>query len=91
MTENIQIGDIVISTSGRDKGKYFLVIDVYDKFVKIVNGKQRKLCETKSKNQKHVKSVQSQVLVDLAERIGKGELLSNSKLYKAINLKTIKK
>lgn len=91
MTENIQVGDIVVSTSGRDKDKYFLVVDVDDKFVKIVNGKQRKLSLAKIKNQKHIKSVQCQALVDLAMRIRNGETLSNAKLYKAINLKTIKK
>ena len=45
-----RIGDVVISTAGRDKGKIFLVIDIYGKFAYIADGKVRKVLNCKKKN-----------------------------------------
>ena len=43
MTEiKISVGDIVLSTKGRDKDQYFLVIDKLDKIVYLADGKLEK-------------------------------------------------
>ena len=51
---DIRVGDIVLSTQGRDKGNYFLVVEENDGFVFLVDGGMRKLAQPKKKNVKHV-------------------------------------
>lgn len=51
---DIRVGDIVLSTQGRDKGNYFLVVEANDGFVFLVDGGMRKLARPKKKNAKHV-------------------------------------
>ena len=51
---DIRVGDIVLSTQGRDKGNYFLVVEANDGFVFLVDGGMRKLARPKKKNVKHV-------------------------------------
>ena len=51
---DIRVGDIVLSTQGRDKGNYFLVVEANDGFVFLVDGGMRKLAQPKKKNVKHV-------------------------------------
>jgi|LSQX01.1.fsa_nt_gb ribosomal protein L14E/L6E/L27E len=46
--------DVVLSVSGRDKGRIFAVIDVDEKYVYICDGKERPLSRPKRKNRRHV-------------------------------------
>lgn len=86
--DRINIGDIVLSTTGRDKGNYFLVVDEKENFLFIVDGKKRKVKASKKKNKKHLKSVVVAGLYDLAIRIKNGEAVGNEKVFKAINRTT---
>jgi ribosomal protein L14E/L6E/L27E len=52
-----EIGDIVYSICGRDKGSCFLVVDIHDKFVYICDGKKHILGKPKMKNVIHLKFV----------------------------------
>lgn len=54
MTE-VKVGDLVFSIAGHDKGKLYLVHAIEGKFVKLVNGKERKITSPKVKNIRHVK------------------------------------
>ncbi len=47
-------GKIVLSISGRDKGKYMAVIDCDNNYVFVADGKERKLQHPKRKNIKHI-------------------------------------
>ena len=49
-----QIGDIVISTMGRDKGLYFIVVKVEENYVYLVDGALRKVDNPKKKKIKHI-------------------------------------
>ena len=91
MSAEVNIGDVVVSVRGRDKDKYFLVIEANSKTVRLVNGKERKLTASKKKNVKHIKSVQAGALIDLAWQINNGESVGNSRLQKSINSTSIKK
>ncbi len=84
MSENFSIGDIVLSLSGRDKGQYFLLVDIEDKYAFIANGKSRKVKALKKKNLKHLKSVKIAVLTEIAIRIQSGQPVGNQILAKAI-------
>lgn len=50
----IQLGSIVISTMGRDRGMYFIVIDTDDEYVTLVDGNVRKIERAKKKKIKHI-------------------------------------
>ncbi len=50
----IKIGTIVRSTAGHDKGIYYLVTKTDKGYCYVVDGKERKLCKPKRKNQRHL-------------------------------------
>ena len=79
-----RIGDVVISTAGRDKGKIFLVIDIYGKFAYIADGKVRKVLNYKKKNIKHLIKAAKASLKGDADKIKRGEPYGNERLNKAI-------
>ena len=49
-----QVGHIVISLAGRDKGRPFYVLKTEDNFVYLADGKLRKIETPKKKRRKHV-------------------------------------
>ena len=49
-----EIGNIVISTMGRDKGLYFIVVGVEKNYVYLVDGSVRKIDKPKKKKVKHI-------------------------------------
>jgi len=50
----IKTGQVVISRSGRDKGKFFVVINVQGEYLYLVDGKLRTLDNPKKKKVKHI-------------------------------------
>ncbi len=55
-TADIKLGQIVVSCSGRDKLKPFIVVEIVDdEYVRLVDGKIRKVAKTKLKKVKHIK------------------------------------
>lgn len=83
-TSDIQIGQVVRSKAGRDKGRVFVVIDILDdKYVLIVDGDLRKLDKPKKKKIKHL-IVYKTVLKNIREKIEKGEKFNNAYVRKAL-------
>ena len=75
--------DIVMSLSGRDKGKYFFVVETEGEYVLIADGRCRKLERLKQKKRKHVELVarrESQV----AAKICAGDKVLNSELRREL-------
>ncbi len=55
----LEVGRVVLSTAGRDKGNFFIVLEIVDdKYVKIVDGNIRKLSNPKLKKIKHLKATE---------------------------------
>ena len=76
---NLIISDVVLSTTGRDKGKIFYVIGIEDDLLLLANGKDRTLDKPKRKKQKHVQKVlRSETRV--AGKILAGDKVLNSEL-----------
>ena len=50
----INIGDIVVSTAGHDRGEYYLVTECDKDFIYVANGRLKTLEKPKKKNIKHV-------------------------------------
>ncbi|NPV30143.1 MAG: RNA-binding protein [Firmicutes bacterium] len=55
MKGSLEVGQLVCSKRGRDRGKFFLVAEVIDdSFVYLVDGEKRRLENPKRKNIKHL-------------------------------------
>lgn len=66
---NIVIGSVVLSTAGRDKGRFFLVVAIVDdKYVKIADGELRPQEKAKLKKIKHLK-FNGDVIEKIAQKI----------------------
>ena len=76
---DISKSDIIESLAGRDKGKFFYVIDTEENFVLIADGKGRKLENPKRKKLKHVRRV-SRTETRVAVKIQNGDKVLNSEL-----------
>ena len=74
-----QIADVVVSTAGHDKDKWFYVIKTEDNYLYLVNGKDRTLEKPKRKKLKHaVKVLRSETRV--AAKLMAGDKVLNSEL-----------
>ena len=76
---DISKSDIIESLAGRDKVKFFYVMDVEDNYVLIADGKGRKLENPKRKKLKHVRRV-SRTETRVAAKILNGDKVLNSEL-----------
>ena len=80
---NFIVSDVVLSTTGRDMGKMFYVIDVDGDYLLLANGKDRTLDKPKRKKQKHVQKVlRSETRV--AVKLQNGDKVLNSELRKEL-------
>ena len=80
MKEIPQSGDLVLSLAGRDKGGIFLVIKSEGDCIWITDGKVRKVARPKRKKHRHVQVVMSAADTALAERIARGEAVSDRRV-----------
>ena len=68
-TENMSVGQVVMSKAGRDKGRIFLILDIIDPgYVSIVDGISRKLANPKRKKIKHL-IVYNTILSELKDNL----------------------
>ena len=76
---DIFISDVVASTSGRDKGGIYYVIQADPIYLYLANGKDRTLEKPKQKKRKHVEKVlRSETRV--AHKLRAGDKVLNSEL-----------
>lgn len=80
-----QVGQIVRILSGRDQGRYAVVIRVLDeRFVLIADGKKRTFDSPKRKNIKHL-ALCAEVAEEVAESIAETGRVTNGKLRFVLN------
>ncbi len=58
-------GELVVGTSGREKGKLMCVVKTDEKYVYVCDGKERLLENPKRKNPKHVEKTNKQLSVSM--------------------------
>ena len=76
---DIIISDVVVSTTGRDAGNWFYVINEDPVFLYLANGKDRTLEKPKRKKRKHVQKVlRSETRV--ADKLRRGDKVLNGEL-----------
>ena len=83
MAENLGIGSVVLSTQGRDKGMYFVVVSVGKDVVYLADGGMRKLAAPKKKNVKHV-SHSGVVLESIANKLADNKKVFDSEVKSAL-------
>ena len=80
-----QIADLVVSLSGRDKNRIFMVVEVVDQnYVVIADGMLRKLEKPKKKKMKHLKKAQFTLNERLLLKISEGKKITTAELRKSI-------
>ena len=80
---DIYPGRIVVSTAGRDKDRYFVVLSVENGYCKIADGKSRKVDMPKSKKIKHLR-VTEFFLNEIAEMLNTEQTVTNSRIRKCL-------
>ena len=78
---DISVSDLVLSTAGRDRGALYYCAGADERYVMLVNGKDRTLDKPKRKSRRHVQKVlRSETRV--AEKLRLGDKVLNSELRK---------
>jgi ribosomal protein L14E/L6E/L27E len=76
---DISVSDLVLSTAGRDRGALYYCVGADERYVMLVNGKDRTLDKPKRKSRRHVQKVlRSETRV--AEKLRAGDKVLNSEL-----------
>ena len=76
---DINISDVVVSTTGRDAGNWFYVVNEDPVYLFLANGRDRTLEKPKRKKRKHVEKVlRSETRV--AEKLWHGDKVLNGEL-----------
>jgi len=84
MTDGVQVGQIVRSAAGRDKGKIYLVYDVLDEaFVRVIDGDKKKFSNPKRKNVKHLEFLPHKA-DNIADKIRGGRTIREEEIMETI-------
>lgn len=79
------VGEIVISKAGHDKGKYFVIVKSDSEYVYLVDGVVRTVDRPKKKKIKHVQIVHFQD-DDLTKKYANNVKVTNEEIKRAIKL-----
>lgn len=80
----MKIGDIVISTYGHDMGEWYVVEEVLNEYVYLVNGKNKPLNKPKKKKVKHILTTQY-FAENIANKIANKQSIQDAEIRKALN------
>ncbi|MFZ5597010.1 MAG: RNA-binding protein [Bacillota bacterium] len=84
MLDNLEPGRLVVSTAGRDCGKYYLVLEeAAGDRVCVVDGEARRIVKPKRKNRKHLKPLPD-VSLELNEKIKAGVKITDHEVRRAL-------
>lgn len=81
----LQYGQIVKSKAGRDKGKFFVIIDKEDEYLYLVDGILRRIDNPKKKKIKHIQP--TNIIIDIIKnKIENDEKITNADIRKQLIL-----
>ena len=84
MEERWEPGRLVVSTTGRDKGKFYLTLGKdKDSRVFVADGENRKVVRPKRKNEKHLK-VFPEISADINEKVRLGQKVTDLDIQRAL-------
>ncbi len=84
---NLQKGDIVVATAGKEKNQIFVVSDIDDKYCYLVDGKRLKLTKPKKKSLKHVQKA-SKIGFD-AQKLKSGQENVNAEIREILKERSL--
>lgn len=81
----LQYGQIVKSKAGRDKGKFFVIIDKENEYLYLVDGILRRIDNPKKKKIKHIQP--TNIIIDIIKnKIENDEKITNADIRKQLIL-----
>lgn len=83
MKKKIVPGQLVKSIAGRDCENYFLVMELGESFVRVADGKMRKVQNPKKKNVKHLK-IYGLVAGAIAGKLEVGKKVTDEEVHEAV-------
>jgi ribosomal protein L14E/L6E/L27E len=83
MKNNIQIGQIVCSTQGRDEGAYYIVLTVDSNFCFVADGEYKKINAPKKKNIAHLRATPV-IITEIAQKIGNKTKINDQMIYHSL-------
>ncbi|BBB91382.1 MAG TPA: hypothetical protein PKA28_17270 [Methylomusa anaerophila] len=84
---NIVVGELVISSAGRDQGHLYVVIGRHkERDLLLADGRGRSIGNPKKKNVKHIKKFNSAIADRVAERIATGQKVTDEDIRQALAL-----
>jgi len=82
--KEVELGQVVMSCAGRDKGRFMLVVGIIDsQYVYIADGKLRKIEKPKKKKLKHLK-VLNRKADFIYEKLINGRKVYNEEIRRAL-------
>lgn len=82
--KGIALGSVVFSRSGRDAGRFYVVIEIVDdEYVTIADGDLRRVDKPKLKKIKHLKP-QGDVIVKIADKLAEGKKIFDAEVRSAL-------
>lgn len=80
----IELGRIVMSQAGRDKGRFMIVVGILDtNYVYVADGSLRKIENPKKKNIKHLKATKKRADL-IAEKLMKKRKIKNTEIRETL-------
>ncbi|MBQ5447209.1 MAG: KOW domain-containing RNA-binding protein [Lachnospiraceae bacterium] len=80
-----RIGEFAKSKAGHDKEQVFVIINIENEYVYLVDGKSRKLESPKKKKLKHIQVI-NKIDDNLLNKIQSGNNITNEEVKRAIKL-----
>lgn len=81
--ESIRLGSVAFSKSGRDSGRYYLIVGLEGEFAYIADGGIRKLAKPKKKKLKHLR-LRGEVCENIGEKLADGRIVHDSEIFSAL-------
>jgi large subunit ribosomal protein L14e len=81
--DDVDVGSLVLSIAGRDKGELFAVLRREGEFLYLANGRGRKVDKPKKKKIKHAKPI-NLGHEGLKKKLMSGEMPTNAELRKSL-------
>ena len=85
MTEKDIVGTLVCSTTGHDKGEYYIVVGADKRELYVANGKERTCDSPKKKNKKHQQPADGDCDPEIGKRLRAGESVREEEIRKLID------
>ena len=79
----MKIGDIVISASGHDMGEWYIVANVQNEFVDLIDGKNKPIEKPKKKKIKHTLKA-NYFAEEIAQKIVNDNYIQNAEVRKTL-------